>query len=314
MIVACPAELAATYRHADRLALLPVGARLLRYASWNAIGPTRGTILLLQGRAEFIEKYATEVVGELLHRGFAVIAVDWRGQGLSDRPLADREKGHIDTFETYMADLRRFIDEIVAPTMLRPLLALCHSMGSHIFLRALSEQGTTPFAGAVTVAPMTGLKREGLLRTVVRLMPPSMDQRYLIGAGRYGVRSQRFEGNVLTQDRRRFRFTEQWIAADPRLALGGPTFGWCRQALRSMALGLASGALERIDLPILVVSAGQDALVDSATHGPVAARLPKGRLLAIAASRHEVMMETDAIRAEFWQAFDRLAEEVCPRG
>jgi len=39
------------------------------------------TILLLAGRGEFIEKYATEIVGELLERGFAVIAADWRGQG-----------------------------------------------------------------------------------------------------------------------------------------------------------------------------------------------------------------------------------------
>ena len=47
----------------------------------------RGTVVLLTGRGEFIEKYATEVVGELLERGFAVVALDWRGQGLSDRPL-----------------------------------------------------------------------------------------------------------------------------------------------------------------------------------------------------------------------------------
>ena len=80
----------------------------------------RGTILLLTGRGEFIEKYATEVVGELLGRGFAVIALDWRGQGLSYRPLADHEKGHIDSFDTYLADLKLFLQSVVAPEAPRP--------------------------------------------------------------------------------------------------------------------------------------------------------------------------------------------------
>jgi lysophospholipase len=310
---AVPAGLAATYRPADRWAFFDVGDARLRYGWWNASGPPRGTVLVLQGRAEFIEKYAIEVVGELVQRGFAVAALDWRGQGLSDRPLPDHDKGHIDGFGTYISDLRRFVDAVIAPAAPRPLIALCHSMGSHIFLRALAAHGPAPFAGAVTVAPMTGLKREGLLRGVLRLVPPLpvFDTRYLLGTGPYTAAQQIFHGNVLTHDHRRFGFTRQWFDADPRLALGGPTFGWCRQAVRSMTEGLMPGALERIDLPVLVVSGGQDDLVDSATHGPVAARLPKGALASIPASRHEVLMETDAVRAAFWQAFDRLAKGLC---
>jgi alpha-beta hydrolase superfamily lysophospholipase len=34
-------------------------------------------------------------------------------------------------------------------------------------------------------------------------------------------------------------------------------------------------------------------------------------LASIPASRHEVLMETDAVRAAFWQAFDRLAKGLC---
>ncbi len=77
-------------------------------------------MVLLTGRGEFIEKYATEVVGELLQRGFAVAALDWRGQGLSDRPLPEHDAGHIDNFGTYVADLKLFLDTIVAPGAARP--------------------------------------------------------------------------------------------------------------------------------------------------------------------------------------------------
>src|ERR1043166_3543765 len=92
-----PADLLASYRPANRGGFLEGAGGRMRYACWNAsgTGSPRGTILLLTGRGEFIEKYATEVVGELLGRGFCVYAVDWRGQGLSDRALADRSKGAV---------------------------------------------------------------------------------------------------------------------------------------------------------------------------------------------------------------------------
>ena len=114
---AVPVDLAAGYRPADRYGWLAAPGARLRYACWNASGTTaRGTVVVLTGRAEFIEKYATEVVGELLGRGYAVIALDWRGQGLSDRPLPqEHDAGHIDRFETYVADLKLFLDSIVAP-------------------------------------------------------------------------------------------------------------------------------------------------------------------------------------------------------
>src|SRR6476619_2338838 len=128
---AVPIDLATTDRPADRYGWLAGQGARLRYACWNASGTaTRGTVVVLTGRGEFIEKYSTEVVGELLGRGFAVIALDWRGQGLSDRMLADRNKGHIDTFATYVADLQLFLDKVVVPVAPRPVLALCHSMGA----------------------------------------------------------------------------------------------------------------------------------------------------------------------------------------
>jgi lysophospholipase len=129
-----PPNLAATYVPADRYGFFERAGARLRYTCWNVPGTARGTVVVLTGRGEFIDKYATEVVGELLGRGYAVISMDWRGQGLSDRPLADRNKGHIDNFATYIDDLRLFLDKIVAPSAPRPILALCHSMGAHIVL------------------------------------------------------------------------------------------------------------------------------------------------------------------------------------
>ena len=84
----------------------------LRAVAWT--GGRRGTAVIFPGRTEFAEKYG-RVAAELVARGFAVAVIDWRGQGLSDRALADRGKGHIDNFSTYMADLQLFLDKVVAP-------------------------------------------------------------------------------------------------------------------------------------------------------------------------------------------------------
>src|SRR5262245_21451406 len=160
---ATPTELVATYVPADRYGFLQGSGARLRYACWNARGTAagtraRGSVIVLPGRGEFIEKYATEIVGELLGRGYCVFAMDWRGQGLSDRPLADRGKGHIDNFSTYMADLQLFLDKVVAPAAPRPVLLLCHSMGAHIAMPVLAETGSGPLAAGALVSPMTELR------------------------------------------------------------------------------------------------------------------------------------------------------------
>ncbi|HPG03918.1 MAG TPA: alpha/beta hydrolase, partial [Rhodoblastus sp.] len=78
---------------------------LLRIARWSpepaSLGQgSLGTICVFTGRGEFIEKYF-ETIAELVERGFDVVAMDWRGQGLSARELPDRFKGHVDDFDMF---------------------------------------------------------------------------------------------------------------------------------------------------------------------------------------------------------------------
>jgi lysophospholipase len=77
-----------------------------------------------------------------------------------------------------------------------------------------------------------------------------------------------------------------------------------------MRLTRTAGYLERVTLPALLFSAGQDAIVDPASHMPVAARLKQCRHVTIAQAHHEIMMETDDIRARFWTAFDDFVKPL----
>jgi lysophospholipase len=307
-----PPDIASTYRPADRYGFIEAPGGRLRAAVWNSSGTALASVVLLGGRGEFIEKYATEIVGELLTRGFAVLSIDWRGQGLASRMLADPGKGHIDDFATYADDLKLFVDGVVAPATQRPVILLAHSMGGHIALRALAELGPGPIAAAMLVSPMTGLRQDAFLRGAMAILPQvhALDERYSFGSGPYVAANRAFPNNDLTHNERRFRFTDQWFGADPRLVLGGPTIGWARQALRSMQRADAAGYLERVALPVVLLSGSEDTVVNIESHAAVAARLPRAERVVLPGAWHEVMMETDPIRALFWQAFDRLAKET----
>jgi len=99
--------------------------------------PAKGVFLLLHGRAEFIEKYKA-VANRLLGKGFNVVSLDWRGQGLSTRELENRHKGYIHSFAAYVADLTALFDDIIKPLGL-PVYILSHSMGGHIALRFMAS-------------------------------------------------------------------------------------------------------------------------------------------------------------------------------
>jgi lysophospholipase len=284
----------------------------LRYGVWNPARAARGSIVLVQGRAEFIEKYAMEVIGELRDRGFAVYALDIRGQGLSERMLPDHDKGHIDDFATYVADLKAFLETVVTPAAPQPLLLFSHSTGGNIALRFLGDEGCGLFAAAAFCSPMTGLPNAWLARLVLAItgLLPFLDTRYAPTTGPYDPGKHPFAGNDVTHDERRYDFTAQWFAADPRLRLGGPTIGWVRQAYRSFDTIDAPGYLERLTLPVLIVSAGHDTVVDTATHTRAVARIAGARHAIVEGARHEILLETDDLRAQFWDAFDRLAKSM----
>ena len=60
----------------------------------------KGTVLIFPGRGEFIEKYGA-AADLLSKKGYSVMAIDWRGQGLSDRLHKNHFIGHIKKYSDY---------------------------------------------------------------------------------------------------------------------------------------------------------------------------------------------------------------------
>ena len=290
--------------------LLSVTARdgvALRAAYWMPeTEEPQGTVCILQGRAEFIEKYF-EVVGELLDRGFAVVAFDWRGQGLSGRQVSNPRKGHVRRFSDYRHDLEAIHDQILVPHMPAPYFGLAHSMGGAIALNAAYE-GWLPFRRLVTTTPMIALciirrtRSAALLARVLRLF--GMGSMFVPGGGETSISTLPFKGNRLTSDPVRYARNADAAHAIGAGAIGAPTVAWLDSAFRFMKRFADPRYAIRIRLPTLIIAAGADPVCATPATERFASRLKAGRVIVIPGARHEVLMERDPVREQFWAAFD----------
>lgn len=279
----------------------------LRAARWSCAGPCAGTVAILQGRAEFIEKYF-EVIAQLLDRNFDVVALDWRGQGGSERLLSNRVKGHVGHFDDYQRDLDALRTEVLEPFGRAPFFALGASMAGAILLEQ-ARAGRSLFERIVLSAPMIDLDRRrfGRISRVLAQGLAKLGLGSLFAPGANGGNSYipgRFEGNVLTSDPIRYARAAELVAAAPDVAIGGPTIGWAAAAFRLMKRFQNAEYSRRILTPVLILAAGADAVVDTAGTEAFASRLKAGRCITLRLARHEILMERDAIREQFWAAFD----------
>lgn len=282
----------------------------LRFARWEATqGPRRGTVCVFPGRSEFIEKYF-EVVAEFRRRGFAVAVIDWRGQGGSSRLLENPLKGHIDDFSTYDRDLKQFMLDIVLPDCPPPYVALGHSMGAAILLRNAAKPGSW-FSRMILTAPMIAFSRERVPepQQLVRGYAEAacllgFSESYVRGGGDRLPDLERFENNALTSDKDRWQRAVGVLSVAPQLRLGSPTNGWLRAATRAMTVLQARHYPARIEVPMMVFSAGGDRIVDSRAVEDFAVQLKVGSQILLPGSRHEILQESDPVRLRFWAAVD----------
>jgi lysophospholipase len=278
----------------------------LRFARWDPPPGRKGTVVLLQGRAEYIEKYF-ETVRDLRARGFAVATFDWRGQGLSDRALSDRLKGYVRNFSEYATDLDAFMEQVVLPDCPPPYFALGHSMGGAIAIRACHD-GSRWFERVVLSAPMIALRAHrlapfaGPLARIMRLL--GRGSGYIPTSHGEATDAGDFIGNVLTSDPVRFARNTAVLEEAPKLGLGAPTIAWADAAIRQMKQFALPGYAATIRQPILMVAAGNDEVVSTPAIENFGMKLLAGRHLILAGSRHEILQEQDHYRGQFWAAFD----------
>ncbi len=277
----------------------------LRVARWPAAGESRGTVAVAIGRSEFIEQYY-EVVAALLERRFDIVVWDWRGQGQSDREIRHARRGHVSSFAAYRRDLVAVEAQVLRAFAPRPWFGLGHSMGGAILIDQ-AHDGTSPFERLVLSVPMIDLplRHKTSVRAAIRIMNRlGLGARLVPGGTEQSPLVRAFTDNVLTRDRRQYQRLATAITQLPRLAVGAPTVRWLASAFDLMQRFENPFYAVETMLPILIVAAGADRIVDTAATERFAIRLKAGSCLVVPGARHQLIMENDAATAQFWAAFD----------
>jgi lysophospholipase len=292
----------------------PEGAEIIWYKGEDGIrlrmlfAPrpgARALAIVCPGRTESIEKYF-EVMRDLQARNFALVCFDWPGQGLSDRPLKNPIRGHVHSFNTYVDALCRGLN-VIADRAPEKRIVVAHSMGSAISLEAMRTERIKVAAAAFS-APMWGIPATPFLQNFARMANKLGLTTF---PARPEVRNEVFAGNPFTHDENRWGLYRRLITAEPKLALGEPTIGWVVASLDVCAAFFVPGALEKLALtPMMVATAGEEAIVDPAAAARLVPMLPNARLIAIEGASHEIFMETDERRAIWFKAFDELCAKA----
>ncbi len=318
----------------------------IRYAHWRAADPQAraGVVVFFSGRTEYIEKNIY-TFADLQLQNYDVWTLDWRGQGLSQRAIPQYpDRGHIDDFDTFVADAAQFIGEVVQLDRLDgvPKILMAHSMGGAIgtlYLQAHPGQ----FDRAVFSAPMHGLGvNNALVRSVFSTKSANSCATTLIGdcpwesnfkttfdpcdfsrpASKTMFKSMR-RAHIYSHDldklREQFCLVEAERLGGPapaNLGLGKPTAGWMTQAFAAIKKMFTRAS--QLSTPLLIIGGAEDDIVSNDSQQKFCdAAAPFCCRLETPGASHELLIEIEPIRKDFMASFyrfvasDQTAPEWC---
>ena len=221
----------------------------------------RGTLVLLGGRGDYIERYF-ETARDILARGFAVasrrparpgrIAAQEPRDLPRHHPLFRRLRGrhphadgrpghpHLPAALLSRSAIRR------GATSCSACCATATGSARRYWSRRWSRSSMARGPGPLRRCWSTACRWRAMARW------------FLPGVRKKPMGRADFPGNPLTSDRRRWERDSSTLEAAPHLGLGGPTFAWLQAARRSLK---EVKTMERPRAPVLIVAAGGDRVV-----------------------------------------------------
>jgi lysophospholipase len=259
-----------------------------------------GAIVISSGRIESLIKYK-EVMYDLYQNGYSVFIHDHRGQGLSGRMLDNSQIGYVGGFSEYVADFKKFIDEVVTEKTPHKPKLLCHSMGGTIGALTVLRYPEL-FEKVAFSAPMFGIRPplpDWFAKLLLNLHA-SLHKKNTYFFGQKNYNHQPFAANELTHSEIRYQLFRQEYQAAPQIQLGGVSGHWLKMA--AQAMNEVEQNVHRFPIPALVIQAGADQVVDNKRQSRVVAKMANSKLMVIEGSKHELLEEQDKFRVPCFSA------------
>ncbi|MBN8646626.1 MAG: alpha/beta hydrolase [Caulobacterales bacterium] len=265
--------------------------------------PFMGSFIIVPGRSEYIEKYAETII-ELTNRGYNCLCIDPRGQGLSDRIGDEYWYGDIDNYDNsslHLAEAIKYFDK----KLVGKRFVISHSMGGMLVLNGIINEVLGRIDGAIFNTPMWSFPPNIVIRSLIYSLcalgfkgntTPSFEVKWRPGD---------YFTNKVTSDKKRYARNNSLMLKEPRLQIGGPTNGWFFEAFRTFRK-FSDENLNKVNLPILILQAGRETLVDNIGQTQISKKLPNAILRVFDEGKHELLVESDEIRAEIWYEIDQF--------
>lgn len=261
-------------------------------------GKSDKVIVVVNGRIESYWKYQ-ELFFDLMHQGYDIYALDNRGQGVSDRLIADPEMGYVEHFDDYVDDLYQFVTKIVKPQGYQQHFILGHSMGGAISSLLLARYPEL-FDRAALSAPMHGIYIKPLLKPFAQALTwlnthCHRAPTYAPGQRPYYVKP--FANNPLSHSQIRFQWSTKLYQQHSELRLGGASNRWVWQSILGAQQCLTSA--NKITTPVLILQGSADHIVDNHAHEKFCQQIQQQyhcQLVTINDAYHELLFESDQYR------------------
>lgn len=269
----------------------------------------KASIVIVHGMAEFWCKYH-EYIWYLYQAGYQVFFMEQRGHGYSEGKVAEPDLIYVDNYKTYVEDLLIFIDNIVVPASdgLKKFM-IAHSMGGAVGTLFL-EKNPGYFDGVILSSPMLRMKAGQMSPAVLFLIKLYAT---LFGKKKkLGPKQKHFNPNTpietsSAKSKPRFEYQLNYRRKDEHYQAGSATFGW---AVASMSVtNTLPKQYDRIKIPVNIMTAGDDHLVDITACDEFKAKVPQAVIHHYPDSRHEIFNADEATRKQYFTDVLRILGE-----
>lgn len=210
---------------------------------WETEGKAHGVIIIVHGAMEHSGRYKW-LIDKWLEAGYHVISGDLPGQGMTTRS----NRGHINSFDEYIDVVESWVTEAYSFGL--PVFMLGHSMGGLIIIRML-QMNDYNLAGIILSSPCLGTliepsKLGNSLSHIMNIVYPSYEREIGI-TPQMATRNQ----EVIDSD------------YNDTLYVTKVSVRWYRELVRNMREAFDFDE-DFPDIPVLVMQAGEDKIVDKA--------------------------------------------------
>lgn len=224
----------------------------------------KGTVIVVPGFTGAIEMVMREIT--TIHAaGYRVASVEYRGQGLSYRPLANHpEKGYVEDYGVLGAELAMFANQVKQDSS--PLFFFSISKGAHITMRMAAEQSLDVAAFALVV-PMIQINSGEFpyqnLRKVASLMTRvGLGAAYSPGGSSWPGDDMKFgEATDCNANPDSAQAQSALFAINEKLRTKSVTYKWLYETTNSSEKLLTPEFVKKITQPVKMYTAGIDMLV-----------------------------------------------------